>query len=153
MTSTTEISEVLKTDAKGRVRVPKERRAALLDEFERSGLSGAKFAAHYGLKYPSFAGWVQQRRRERGAPAPAAGGVRWLEALTEPPVAAAALTLHLPGGARLEITGSAQVPLAAALMSLFSLRPSLDFLSGSTVTGRPERGRSVRGRRRQGRGW
>jgi transposase-like protein len=117
MTSTTEISEVLKTDAKGRVRVPKERRAALLDEFERSGLSGAKFAAHYGLKYPSFAGWVQQRRRERAAPAPAAGGVRWLEAVAEPP-SAAALTLQLPGGARLEINESAQVPLAAALLRL-----------------------------------
>jgi hypothetical protein len=119
MTSTTEISEVLKTDAKGRVRVSQERRAALLDEFERSGLSGAKFAAHYGLKYPSFAGWVQQRRRERASTAPAAGGVRWLEAVAEPPPPlAAALTLHLPGGARLEITGSAQVPLAAALLRL-----------------------------------
>jgi hypothetical protein len=118
MTSTTETTKVLKTDAKGRVRVPRERRAALLDEFERSGLSGAKFAAHYGLKYPSFAGWVQQRRRERAAPAPTAGGVRWLEAVAES--TAAALTLHLPGGASLEITGPAQVPLAAALLRLLS---------------------------------
>jgi hypothetical protein len=40
------------TDARGRVRVPVERREALLDEFERSGLSGVKFAQMAGLKYP-----------------------------------------------------------------------------------------------------
>ncbi len=117
MTSTIGSTEILKTDDRGRVRVPRERREALLDEFERSGLSGAKFAAHYGLKYPSFAGWVQRRRRERASPGSAGGGVRWLEAVAEP-TAAAALTLHLPGGARLEITGAAQVPLAAALLRL-----------------------------------
>ncbi len=31
--------QILKTDTRGRVRVPPERRAALLAEFERSGLS------------------------------------------------------------------------------------------------------------------
>ena len=38
---------------------------ALLDAFERSGLSGMKFAALHGVKYPSFANWVQQRKRRR----------------------------------------------------------------------------------------
>jgi hypothetical protein len=121
MTSTIQTAEIPKTDANGRIRIPKERRAALLDEFERSGLSGVKFAAHYGLKYPSFAGWVQQRRRERAAPATAVAKVRWMEAVAEPPSpVAAVLALHLPGGARLEISGSAQVPLAAALLRLLS---------------------------------
>jgi hypothetical protein len=36
---------VLKTSSRGRVRTPPERRMALLAEFERSGLSAAKFAA------------------------------------------------------------------------------------------------------------
>ena len=36
---------VIKTDELGRVRTPAERREGLLDEFERSGLSGQKFAA------------------------------------------------------------------------------------------------------------
>ena len=35
---------LLKSDTLGRVRTPAERRERLLDEFERSGLSGQKFA-------------------------------------------------------------------------------------------------------------
>jgi hypothetical protein len=31
---------ILKTDALGRVRTPRERREALLEEFEKSGMSG-----------------------------------------------------------------------------------------------------------------
>ena len=44
MTSMNAKTEVLKQDVRGRVRVSAERREALLDEFERSGASGAKFA-------------------------------------------------------------------------------------------------------------
>ena len=57
---------VLKTDAKGRVQTPPARRESLLDEFERSGLSGKKFAALIGVKYQTFANWAQKRRKERG---------------------------------------------------------------------------------------
>ena len=42
---------ILKTDVLGRVRTPRERREHLLDEFERSGLSGQKFAVLAGIKY------------------------------------------------------------------------------------------------------
>jgi hypothetical protein len=42
---------VLKQDGLGRVRTPAVRREQLLEEFERSGLSGAKFAALTGVKY------------------------------------------------------------------------------------------------------
>lgn len=48
----------------GRVRTPAHRGETLLDEFEKSGLSGAKFAALSGIKYQTFAKWVQQRRRK-----------------------------------------------------------------------------------------
>ncbi len=44
MTNTDDGSKILKTDALGRVRTPAARREQLLDEFERSGVSGAKFA-------------------------------------------------------------------------------------------------------------
>jgi len=54
---------VLKTDVLGRVRTPLQRRHSLLEEFERSGLSGAKFAALAGIKYSTFANWLQKRRR------------------------------------------------------------------------------------------
>ena len=55
--------EIFKTDTAGRVRVSRARREALLDEFERSGASGAQFAAYVGVKYSTFAYWVSQRRR------------------------------------------------------------------------------------------
>ena len=58
--------KLLKTDTGGRVRTSPERREAVLDEFERSGLSGMRFAAGYGLKYPTFAGWVLRRKKQRG---------------------------------------------------------------------------------------
>jgi len=50
MTSLIGEVEVLKTDTRGRVRVPAERREALLDEFEKSGMSGAKFARLAGRR-------------------------------------------------------------------------------------------------------
>jgi len=45
------------TDAKGRLRVPKEQRKAVLARFEKSGMSAAKFAAVAGIKYSTFAAW------------------------------------------------------------------------------------------------
>ena len=65
MTPTHAKTEVLKQDARGRVRVSGERREALLDEFERSGASGARFARLAGIKYATFANWVQKRRKQR----------------------------------------------------------------------------------------
>jgi transposase-like protein len=60
--------EVFKQDSRGRVRVPRERREALLEEFERSGASGVKFARLVGIKYQTFASWVQQAAQgTRGA--------------------------------------------------------------------------------------
>jgi transposase len=53
---------MLKTDEAGRVQTPVERRERLLDEFDRSGLSGAKFAALAGIKYSTFATWAARRR-------------------------------------------------------------------------------------------
>ena len=109
MTNTDGDSKILKTDVLGRVRTPAARRGQLLDEFERSGTSGAKFAELAGLKYQTFASWVQQRRRQRKAAAKSqvtkssAFTVRWLEAVvarTTNPIDGddATLPVHLPGG-------------------------------------------------------
>jgi hypothetical protein len=65
MTFMTGDQNVLVADARGRVRVSAERWEALLEEFERGGLSGAKFARLAGIKYPTFANWVQRRREAR----------------------------------------------------------------------------------------
>jgi len=56
---------LLKTDVLGRGQIPRERREALLEEFERSGISAAQFARLAGIKYSTFAQWVQKHRRRR----------------------------------------------------------------------------------------
>ena len=126
MTHTTLPEEILKTDVLGRVRTPKARREALLGEFERSGVSGKKFATLVGVNYQTFASWVQQWRQQRGAsPSVAKGGevLRLVEAVVETggdEAAAVAgrevLRVELPGGAWVEIGGGRQVALAAALL-------------------------------------
>ena len=100
-------------DTKGRVRTSKEQRRVILAEFERSGMSAAEFARRTGLKYSTFALWVQHHRRTK-RPARKAP-VRLLEAVltTSTP---ATLQVLLPGGARLEIREADQIPLAAALV-------------------------------------
>ncbi len=42
---------LIKTDVLGRMHRTREQRERILDEYERSGLSGAKFAALCGVKY------------------------------------------------------------------------------------------------------
>jgi hypothetical protein len=101
----------------GRVWTPRARREALLDEFERGGTPAAEFARLVGIKYPTFASWVQQRRRARaaGGVGPAVAPVRWMEALLGAG-APAALCVQLPSGARMEIGDAGAVPLAAQLL-------------------------------------
>jgi hypothetical protein len=52
---------IIKTDSQGRVQTPAARRESLRDEFERSGLSGTKFAALAGIKYQAFAATAMRR--------------------------------------------------------------------------------------------
>ena len=59
--------EILKRDKMGRVRVPRARREALLNEFERGGTSGAQFADYVGIKYSTFATWIQKRQRHQAS--------------------------------------------------------------------------------------
>lgn len=121
---------VLRSDTLGSVRTPIERRKELLAEFERSGLSGKKFAALVGVKYSTFAFWLQQRRRKAAPAAKPPDTVRWLEAVVEKAQqsdgkTALALVVELPGGARLEIVNVRQAQLAAALLRwLESPQPS-----------------------------
>ena len=125
MTSMTEssLAPLLKTDVMGRVKTPAARRELLLDEFERSGTSGQKFAELVGVKYQTFATWVQRRKLRRAAtpktPKASTANVRWLEAVVGKVAghdAGSMLPVLLPGGARLEISCAAQIPLAAALL-------------------------------------
>ena len=51
MTEGVGASEILRSDKLGRVQVAQERREAILDEFERSGMSGIAFARLHGINY------------------------------------------------------------------------------------------------------
>jgi hypothetical protein len=130
MTSTTGMEDgILKKDVLGRVKTPRERREALLAEFDQSGMSGQKFAAWAGIKYQTWASWVQKRRRASGktpaakARAKVENNVRWLEAVVSPSTDKAATRLKIgglivqgPGGIRIEITDANQVSLAVQLL-------------------------------------
>ena len=124
MTPTIVKAEILTQDGRGRVRMTAPRREALLDEFEKSGASGAKFARLAGIKYATFANWVMKRRRERGRAGSGDGTGRLLEAVvdcgrTEQSAACAqGLLIELPGGSRMLVGSPAQLQMAAELVAL-----------------------------------
>ncbi|MEO6742820.1 MAG: hypothetical protein ABIP20_21475 [Chthoniobacteraceae bacterium] len=140
MTSLNAKAEVLKQDARGRVRVSAQRREALLDEFERGGVSGAKFARLAGIKYSTFANWVLHRRKRRvavdkavnvmagaGDAAAKAAPLRLLEAVLEAQgheagssTGSGGLLIELPGGSRILVGSPVQLEMAAELVALIA---------------------------------
>jgi transposase-like protein len=106
-------------DTKGRMRASKEQRRVILAEYERSGISAARFAKQTGLKYSTLAGWLQRYRRTK--PQARARQVRLLEAVVEQAQGPggqnpAVLVLQLPGGVRMEVADERQAALAAMLV-------------------------------------
>lgn len=102
METTTETAQIVddgqRRDRRGRVNWPKQRRDELLAEYEGSGMSQAAFARRAGVRYPTFAHWVQEaRRKPRAQP-----GLRFAEVRLGPDrlvaVAASELSVTLPGG-------------------------------------------------------
>lgn len=110
---------------RGRVLVPAGQREALLDAFERSGQSGVAFCRQHGLKYPTFATWVQKRKKlspVEGHREPVRG-CGFAEILLDPPSPAPrlapapdSLTVTLPDGIRIDIACRSQLPWAAELV-------------------------------------
>jgi hypothetical protein len=62
-------SSILKTDSRQRVWVSRERREAILEEFDKSGASAMRFAAYAGIKYSTFANWVARRKQAKAGTA------------------------------------------------------------------------------------
>jgi hypothetical protein len=103
--------------------VSPERREALLDEFEKSGLSGAQFARTVGIKYQTFAYWRQQRQRRQPVQTSVRdpASVQWLETVIDQaqaatPMAGSALVVRLPSGAAIELAHVTQASMAAVLL-------------------------------------
>ena len=101
------------------MQTPPERREKLLDEFERSGLTDAKFAQLFGVTYQTLASWAAQRRKRRKLPQASVkplDSVRWLEivvseARTPTPNLATLVKLRLPNGACLEVQAAPLLPV------------------------------------------
>ena len=112
-------SIILKTDSRGRVRVPPQRREELLVEFERSGLPTTKFAQLAGVRYQTFATWVQKHKKRpaKAGAAAIAGPLRFAEVVpAAAPPPSGVLRVVLPGGASIELAESSQVGLATRLI-------------------------------------
>ena len=103
----------------------RERREELLDEFERSGMTGAQFARTVGLKYPTFAFWRQEREKRKPAlggqaPPKSAATLEWLETVIDKAQATSAsgsvVVIRLPSGAAIEVAHASQASVAAAVL-------------------------------------
>ena len=120
-------TEILKTDVLGRVWTPRDKREALVAEYERSSMSAAEFAKWSGVKYATFTGWVvkarkARRRRESEDKAPAVPSpMRWAEAVCEEPavVREPAVVIQLSGGVRVEVRDGR---VAAELLGALGVR-------------------------------
>jgi len=86
-----EAGQILSQDARGRVLVGREHRDALLEEYDRSGMSRVRFAKYAGIKYTTLAYWLKRRRRlgereklkaQAGTKSGRGEGV-WIEAVVE----------------------------------------------------------------------
>ncbi len=76
----TELVETGETrDQLGRKITPAARREELVAAWRQSGLTQAAFARREGVRYPTFASWVQQARRSGGRMSASAPQVRFAE--------------------------------------------------------------------------
>jgi transposase-like protein len=120
---------ILSQDARGRVLVTPERRESLLEEYDRSGMSGVRIAKYVGIKYTTLAYWLKRRRslREREKLRPEAGkeparsNGTWIEAVVEKNGSPArapvgALRIYFAAGAYCQISTTAEAALAAELL-------------------------------------
>jgi hypothetical protein len=90
----------------------------LVEAYQTSGLSGPRFAALHGVNYQTLASWLQKHQQiactavSRQTPPP------FLLVTTESPSVphTGPMELILPGGAKLAITATGHIPLAAALI-------------------------------------
>lgn len=126
MTSTTEEEILLKTDSIGRVRMPDDKREMILDRFEESGMSGQAFAAHIGVKYQTFATWVQKRRKLRGDYPNASckevkASLTLVEAIVDhqkPDLEQGSLEVETISGLKIRLSRSQEIPLAVELIKV-----------------------------------
>jgi transposase-like protein len=112
-TSETSAHPIVKADRAGRTHYTPEYKAEVLAAFEKSGMSGQAFAAHCGIKYPTFASW-RAKARTRSDREDQSGPSFIVAELSAS--GKAALRVELPGGAHTRIEGEEALPLLVALL-------------------------------------
>jgi hypothetical protein len=121
MTSTSDElpTTIIKSDRTGRPRYTQQYKDEVLAAFDASGMSGAAFAEHCGLKYPTFAGWVTKRKRETDPRSQSAGAQQFVlaEFGTAPDQTTGGLRVELPGGAIARLADAGQADILAALIT------------------------------------
>jgi transposase-like protein len=113
-------TSIIKSDRAGRARYTQRFRDEVLAAFEASGMSGAAFAEHCGVKYQTFATWAAKRRREKGRGERPAEVQKFViaefGAAPESDADPGGLRVDLPGGASARLAAAGQVGLLAALI-------------------------------------
>ena len=121
-TSETSVHSIVKADRSGRTRYTNEYKAEVLAAFEKSGMSGQAFAAHCGIKYPTFAAWrskAQKAVAEKSAERP---GPSFLIAEVAPSRSHSdcGLRVELPGGAVARVNDQDSLGLLVTLLKSLS---------------------------------
>lgn len=112
-----ELVETGKTrDRRGRRITPAERREELVAAWRQSGLTQAEFARREGVRYPTFASWVQQARKAAGGKQTPAPQVRFAEVQAAAMEAAPLLEVRLPDGT--VVRGASAREVAAVVRAL-----------------------------------
>ena len=120
-TITTELLEdTARRGEGGRRLTGRERIAAVLAQYDASGMSMAAFARREGLKYPTFAGWVKKRAGQTSPSTPQSArpmAMRFAEVrLPSLGGESVGLSVTMPDG--LVLRGSDPVALAALTRAL-----------------------------------
>lgn len=105
---------IIKSDRGGRVRYTRQYKQEVLAAFETSSLSAPAFASQCGIKYPTFAAWIAERRR--GERQTSRDAQAFLIAEIPASTDGTALEVHLPGGAVVRASDAEQLRLLAVLL-------------------------------------
>lgn len=103
-------------DRLGRKITPAARREELVVAWRQSGLTQAAFARREGVRYPTFASWVQQARQAGGQMPSCAPKVRLAEVAVPAALSAPAVEVRLADGTL--VRGASARDVAAVVRAL-----------------------------------
>lgn len=103
------------------MRTPRSKQEAILEEYDRGGMSAAEFSRYVGVKYQTFATWIQKRRKRKaseGLVRRESGAVSWVEAIVggEKEMTEACLILSIGSGVRMEVASRKGAEYAAEVL-------------------------------------